>query len=83
MWLTKWSGIFGSDAKYYSIHEYTQKEIINLDPHEGEKLYKWLNQHSKITELSISKFVEGLLDVVTNSTDSQLLSQSLLRDLWM
>jgi hypothetical protein len=57
-WLTKWSGIFGSDAKYYSMPEYTQKEIINLDPHEGEKLYEWLNQHSKITELSISKFVD-------------------------
>jgi hypothetical protein len=63
--------------------KYTQKEIIKLDPHEGEKLYEWLNEHPKITELSISKFVEQLLDVVTDSTDSQIISQSLLSGLWM
>jgi hypothetical protein len=76
-WLTKWFGIFGSDAKYYSMHDYTQKEIINLDPHEGDKLYESLNPHPKITELSMSKFVEQLLRVVTDLIESQLLSQSL------
>ena len=64
--------IFINDAKYYSMPEYTQKEIINLDPHEGDKLYEWLNQCPKITELSISKFVERPLDVVTKSTYNQL-----------
>ena len=82
-WLAKWSGIFRNDAKYYSIREYTQKEIINLDPHECEKLYGWLNQHPKITEVSISKFVERLLGVVTDLTESQILCQSLFTDLWM
>jgi hypothetical protein len=48
-WLAKWSGIFGNDAKYYSIHEYNQKEILKLDRHECEKLYGWLNQHPRIT----------------------------------
>ena len=47
-WLTKWSGIFESDAKYYSMPEYTQKEIINLNPHEGEKLYAGLNQRNTL-----------------------------------
>ena len=32
-WLEKWSVIFGNDVKYYSIHEYTQKEIIDLNRH--------------------------------------------------
>jgi hypothetical protein len=32
--------------------------IINLDHQECEKLYAWLNQHPKITKVSISKFVE-------------------------
>jgi hypothetical protein len=65
------------------MHEYTQKEIINLDPHEGEKLYEWLNQHPKITEHSMSKFIERFLGVVTDLTESQLFSQSLFFDLWM
>jgi hypothetical protein len=82
-WLAKWSGIFRNDAKYYSIHEYTQKEIINLDRREYEKLYGWLNQHPKITEVSISKFVERLLGVVTDLTESHILYQSLFTVLWM
>jgi hypothetical protein len=82
-WLAKWSGIFRNDAKYYSMREYTQKEIINLDPHECEKLYGWLNQHPKITEVSISKFVERLLGVVTDLTESHLLCQNLFTNLWM
>ena len=49
--------------------EYTQKEIINLDPLECEKLYEWLNQHSKITKVSMSNFVERLLGVVTDLTE--------------
>ena len=65
------------------MHEYTHKEIINLDPHECEKLYEWLNQHPKIIEVSMSKFVERLLGVVTDLTESHLLSQSLFTDLWM
>jgi hypothetical protein len=80
-WLTKWYGIFRNDTKYYSMPEYTQKEIINLDLHEGEKLYEWLNEHPKITKNSISKFVEKLMDVVIDSTNNQLLSQILLSDL--
>jgi uncharacterized CHY-type Zn-finger protein len=65
------------------MHEYTQKEIINLDCHECEKLYRWLNQHPKIKEDSISKFVERLLGVVIDLTKSQILCQSLFTDLWM
>jgi hypothetical protein len=33
-WLAKWSVIFRNDVKYYSIHECTQKEIIDLDRRE-------------------------------------------------
>jgi uncharacterized CHY-type Zn-finger protein len=62
--------MFGNDAKYYSICEYTQKEIINLDGHECEKLYGCLNQHPKIIEVSISNFVERLLGVVTDLRES-------------
>ena len=51
----KWSRMFRSDAKYYSMPEYTQKEIIKLDPHKGGKLYDWLNQHSKIIERFMPK----------------------------
>jgi len=43
-----------------------------MDPQKGEKLCEWLNEYHKITELSISNFVERLLDVVTDSKDSQL-----------
>jgi hypothetical protein len=32
-WLEKWSVIFRNDVKYYSIREYTQKEIIDLNRH--------------------------------------------------
>jgi hypothetical protein len=71
-WLTKWSEELGSAIKYYSMPESTQKAIINMDPQKGEKLCEWLNEYPKITELSISKFVERLLDVVTDSKDSQL-----------
>ena len=55
------------------MHEYTHKEIIYLDPHECEKLYVWLNQHPKITKVSISKFVERLLGVVKALAESHLL----------
>ena len=72
-WLTKWYGIFRSDAKYYSMCKYTHKEIINLDRREYEKLYGWLKRHPKITEVSISKFVEPLLGVVTDLTESHIL----------
>ena len=65
------------------MHEYTEKEIINLDRREREKLYGWLNQHPKITEVSISKFVERLLGVVTDLTESQILYQILFIVLWM
>jgi hypothetical protein len=47
--------MFGSDAKYYSMPEYTQKETIKLDTNEHEKLYACLNQHSKITERFMPK----------------------------
>ena len=83
LWLAKWSVIFKNDVKYYSIHEYTQKEIINLDRREYEKLYGWLNRHPKITKVSISKFVELLLGVETNFTESHILCQSLFVVLWM
>ena len=52
------------------MREYTQKEIINLDPHKCEKLYESLNQHPKIIEVSMSKFVERILGVVTDLTES-------------
>ena len=75
--------MFENDAKYYSICEYTHKEIINLDRRKYEKLYGWLNQHPKITKISISKFVELLLGVVIDLTESHILYQSLFTVLWM
>jgi hypothetical protein len=48
------------------MNKYIESEIIHLDPHECEKLYGWLNQHPKITEVSMSKFVERFLGVVTD-----------------
>jgi hypothetical protein len=76
-WLAKWSVIFENDVTCYSIHKYTQKKIINLDHREYEKLYGWLNRHPKITEVSISKFVELLLGVVINLAEGHILCQSL------
>jgi hypothetical protein len=32
---------------------YTQKEIINLDPHEGEKLYAGLNQRNTLIKAPV------------------------------
>jgi hypothetical protein len=81
--LAKWSVIFGNDANYYFIREYTQKEIIHLDRREYGKLYGWLKRHPKITEVSISKFVELLLGVETDFTESHILCQSLFVVLWM
>ena len=83
LWLEKWFVIFINDAKYYSISKYTQKEIINLERREYEKLYGWLNRHPKITEVFISKFVEQLLGVVTDLTEGHIFWQILFTVLWM